>query len=143
MLFPHQLCLFQCDLSSSGQREALFLLHSPLSCSLLILHNSAPSWAASNLSLHLLLLFLSGADSAMLNSLRECPFSWSTPVTGTQDLVSVLLKNSSESRYSHLLPLFLSCKLQMTSPFKACSFLKIQINVAGLSVHLIVFCLST
>lgn len=74
---------------------------------------------------------------------REWSFSWSSPVTGTQELVSVLFKNSSGSRYSHLLPFFLSCKLQMTSPFKAGSFLKSMINIARLLVHLIVFYLST
>lgn len=66
---------------------------------------------------------------------REWSFSWSSPVT-------IILKNSSE-RYSHSLPLFLSCKLQMTSPFKAHSFLKSKISIAGFLVHLIVFYLST
>lgn len=102
--------------------------------------HSALSWAASNLSLHLLLLFLSAADSAWCAGGIVLFLEQSSHRhTG----VTVLLKNSSGRRYSRLLPLFLSCKLQMTSPFKAGSFLKNKINIAGLLVHLIVFYLST
>lgn len=78
-----------------------------------------------------------------LVSRGEWIFSWSSPVPGTWELASVPLKYSSESRYSNLLSLLLSCKVQITSLFKACSFLNSEINVAGFLVYLIVFYLST
>lgn len=73
----------------------------------------------------------------------EWLFSWSSSVPGTRELVSVLLKYSSESRYSNLLSLFLSWKVQITSLFKACSFLNSKINIAEFLGYLIVFYLST
>lgn len=143
MLFPHQLCLFQRDLPSSGPREALFLLHSPLSCSLLLLHSKCTQLSPGLHPTSVFTCFYFSFPQQIQPGVQEGIVLFLEQSSHRHTGVTVLLKNSSGRRYSHLLPLFLSCKLQMTSPFKAGSFLKNKINIAGLLVHLIVFYLST
>ena len=135
-----------CSMISHLQgEEALFLLHSPLSCPPLPLHSRCTQLGPGLHSASVCAFFpslLSAAGSAWCAG-GKWLFFRSSLVPGTREVVSVLLKYSSESGYSNLLSLFLFWKVQITSLSKACSFLNSEINIAEFLTCLIVFYLST